>query len=108
LFEDAFVLRDRAALAGLFDDGSMLVAGDEQLQARGGEQVARLASTLWERDLGYIAAPRRVLQARDITLIVADGAINIARRGSDGAWRYAIALLAHTQTNGNRRKGARP
>ena len=57
---------------------------------------------------GLIAAPRRVLQAREITLIVGDGAINVARRGSDGAWRYAIALLAHTQANGNRRTGARP
>ena len=108
LFEDAFILRDRAALADLFDDEAMLVAGDEQLQARGGEQIAWLASTIWERDQGYIAAPRRVLQAREITLIVADGAINVARRGSDGAWRYTIALLAHTQANGNRRTGARP
>jgi hypothetical protein len=32
------------------------------------------------------------MQARDIALVVAERAINIMCRGSDGAWRYVIAL----------------
>jgi hypothetical protein len=34
------------------------------------------------------------VQARDLALVVADRGINVARRGSDGAWRYAIAFLS--------------
>jgi mannose-6-phosphate isomerase-like protein (cupin superfamily) len=34
-----------------------------------------------------------VLQAREITLIVTATGTNVARRGRDGNWRYAIALL---------------
>lgn len=93
LFEDAFVLRDGDALAQLFDAGAVLVAGDEATEARGGEQIARLATAMWDRDKTYLAAPRRVLQAHDTTLVVAEGAINVLRRGSDGRWRYAISLL---------------
>lgn len=98
LFEDASVLGDQVALAELFGDGAVLVAPDEPAEARGGEQIARLASAIWERNQPYIAAPRRLLQAREITLIVADNAINVARRGSDGNWRYAIALLSDAST----------
>ena len=98
LFEDAFVVRDRTALAELFDDGAILVAGDEPIEARGGDQIARLASAMWSRNHLYIAAPRRLLQAREITLVVADRGINVARRGSDGNWRYAIALLSDDTT----------
>jgi hypothetical protein len=93
LFEDAFVLRDQAALDELFDDGAVLVAGHELTEARGGAQIARLASAIWEGNYLYIAGPRRVLQAREITLIVTGMGVNVARRGSDGNWRYAIALL---------------
>jgi hypothetical protein len=98
LFEDAFVLRDQTALAELFDDGAVLVAGDRPTEARGGAQIAHLASAIWESNHLYIAAPRRVLQARGITLIVTDTGANVARRGNDGNWRYAIALLNDEQT----------
>jgi hypothetical protein len=93
LLEDAFVIRDGEALIELFENGAVLVTGDVQ-QARGEEEIARLARTLWNRDDTYFAAPRRILQARDTALVVADRGINVARRGSDGAWRYAIALLS--------------
>ena len=89
LFEDTLVLRDRQALAELFEDGAVLVAGDER-SARGGEEIARLALATWIDDHTYVADPRRVVQARDIALIVAERGINVARRGSDGSWRYAI------------------
>jgi hypothetical protein len=97
LFEDAFVVRDRSGLAELFDDGAILVSPHEPLEARGADQIGRLASVMWSRNQLYVAAPRRVLQARELTLIVADGAINVARRGSDRTWRYAIALLSDTR-----------
>jgi hypothetical protein len=92
LFEDAFVIRDRAALAGLFEERAVLVAGDGRV-ARGSGAIARLATALWERDRTYVADPRQVVQARDLALILGEGAINVARRGGDGGWRYAIALL---------------
>ena len=93
LFEDAQVLRDGEALAALFEEGAVLVAGEERL-ARGGEAIARLALATWAGDHSYVADPRRVMQARDLALIVAEGGINVVRRGSDGAWRYAIVLLS--------------
>jgi hypothetical protein len=92
LFEDAFVIRDREALAELFEDGAVL--GDAWSEARGGDEIARLACEMWEHDRTYVAEPRRVLQARNTGLIVAQQGINVVRRCGDGVWRYAIALLS--------------
>jgi hypothetical protein len=92
LFEDAFVIRDRSALAGLFEDGAVL--GDGSREARGGNEIARLASDMWQQDRTYLAGPSRVVQARDTGLVVAKRGVNVVRRAPDGAWRYAIALLS--------------
>jgi hypothetical protein len=92
LFEDAFVVRDREALAELFEEGA--VFGDGSREARGGDEIARLARSLWESNRTYLAQPSRVVQARRTGLIVAEGGINVVRRSPDGGWRYAIALLA--------------
>ena len=97
LLEDAFVVRNGDALAELFEDGAVLVADDGTRQARGGE-IARLASEMWERNRTYLADPRRVLQARNTALIVTTRGDNVVRRRSDGAWRYAIAVLSHDDT----------
>jgi len=91
LLEDAFVVRDRGALARLFEDGAVLMDGSRE--ARGGEQIARFAMAMWERDRTYLADPRQILQARDTALVMADRGINVVRRDSDGSWRYAISLL---------------
>jgi ubiquinone/menaquinone biosynthesis C-methylase UbiE len=99
LLEDALVLRDGEALAGLFEAGAVLVAGGQR-PARGGAAIARLALATWAGDRTYVADPRRVLQARDLALIVAEGAINVARRGGDGAWRYAMSFLSGGETMG--------
>jgi len=48
---------------------------------------------MWGRDYVYVAAPRRVLQAHEISLVVAERGISVVRRGSDGRWRFAISLL---------------
>jgi len=96
LLEDAFVTRDAQALSAMFADGAVL--GVRADAARGAAEIGRLAAALWEADQTYVAAPRRVVQARDIALVLADGAINVVRRGSDGAWAYAIALLSLDST----------
>ena len=93
LFEDAFVVRDREAIAALFEEGAVLVTGDAVGEARGGMQIARVATQMWDRDQTYLADPRRVLQARNTGLVVAQHGINVVRRGGDGTWRYAISLL---------------
>ena len=98
LLEDAFVVRNGDALAELFEDGAVLVADDGTREARGGQEIARLASEMWERNRTYLADPRRVLQARNTALIVTKRGVNVVRRGSDGAWRYAIAVLSHDDT----------
>ena len=92
LLEDAFVLRDGSAAGVLFDDAAVLVDVGG-LQARGGEAIGRALADLWTRDFLYVAGRRRVLQSRDTALIVAEDAIHVLRRGSDGAWRSAISLL---------------
>jgi hypothetical protein len=92
LFEDAFLLRDRAQLGALFDDGAVLMeAGGAE--ARGGDAIGEALAELWTRDRIYVARARRVLRARDTALVVADAGIHVLRRGGDGAWRAAISLL---------------
>jgi ketosteroid isomerase-like protein len=98
LFEDAFVTRDADALCGMFAEGAVLAVGAGPHAARGAEEIGRLATALWNGDRTYVAEPRRVVQARDIALVLADRAINVLRRGSDGAWRYAIALVSLDST----------
>jgi hypothetical protein len=99
LFEDSFVIRDPEALAELFEGGAVLVAGDGLQEARGREEIARFATAMWDRDRTYVADPRLVLQARDTALVVTDRGLNVVRRGSDGAWRYAILLLSLGDTS---------
>ena len=97
LLEDAFVLRDRGAVAPLFEARALLVAGGVTGEVRGSEEIALCASALWSRDITYVAEPRRVVQASDIALVQARQGTSVVRRGADGAWRYAISLLAIDQ-----------
>ena len=101
LLEDALVLRDGEALADLFEEGAVLVAGHGR-PARGRGQIARLALATWAGDHTYVADPRRVVQARDLALVVAEQGINVVRRGHDSAWRYAIVLLSVDDGTGRR------
>jgi len=98
LFEDAFVIRDGDALVQLFDDGAVLAAGDGPVHARGGEEIARLATALWDRDVTYLADPLRILQAGGTALVVGERGIHVVRRGGDGVWRYTISLLSLGET----------
>ena len=92
LLEDAFVLRDRARFAALFDDGAVLgEAGGSE--ACGGEAIGRALAELWARDRTYVARPGRVLRTGDTALVVSEAGIHVLRRRSAGAWLAAISLL---------------
>ena len=102
LFEDCLLAGDGEALDDLFDAEALLLAGPGETGARGREEIPQLVMTMCERGYRYVADPRRVLQARDTTLVVAEHAINVMRRGGDGRWRYAISLLeVETATEGD-------
>lgn len=96
LLEDVLMIGDREELAGLFEDGALLVTQDGQA-VRGGSAIAGLALSSWHGELAYVADPQQVLQARDIALIVSSQGMSVMRRGCDGAWRYVIALLSVTE-----------
>jgi hypothetical protein len=104
LLEDAFVTCDRDALAGLFEDGAVLLAGRESSEARGCVEIAVRTAAMCDRGFSYLADARRVLRSRDTTLVVAERAVNVMRRSSDGRWRYAISLLDIDTTNERSRR----
>jgi ketosteroid isomerase-like protein len=92
LLEDAFVVRDRRAVAALFESEALLVdaaAGE----ARGAREIASWATQTWRRGLTYLAAKPRVLQAGETALVLTAEGISVARH-DDRGWRYAIALLS--------------
>ena len=93
LLEDAFVMRDGAELRNLYGEGAVLAAERDGHEARGGEAIEPAAAALWDHDRTYVAGARRVLQARDLALVVADAGVHVLRRGGDGGWRVAISLL---------------
>jgi hypothetical protein len=53
--------------------------------AHGRASIAQAALTTWHGDRTYIA------------LVVAQGSINVVRRGGDGAWRYAIVHVTEEE-----------
>ena len=93
LFEDAFVLRDQAALAEVFERGAVLLPGGGLREARGRDEIAGVARDMWSGQRVQVADPQRVLQVRGTALILAASTVSVARRGSDGAWRYVISVL---------------
>jgi hypothetical protein len=97
LFEDAFVVRDAGALASLFEPRALLGASSMAGEVRGSEEIARSASVLWSRDFTYVADTWRVVQSRDLALVLGAQATSVVRRGGDRAWRYAISLLSIDQ-----------
>jgi hypothetical protein len=91
LFEDAFLLRDTAALCSLFEGGGTLVA--DGLAEVHCADLERVVTVLLARDVGYVAQVRRIVQARDTALVLSDDAVNVVRR-DNGLWHYAIAVLS--------------
>jgi hypothetical protein len=50
--EDAFVLHDPQAVTQLFHPGAMPVAGSGLPEARGHQQITRVATQLWDSQQG--------------------------------------------------------
>ena len=90
LLEDAFVVRDRTEIAGLFETDALLATAGADARGAG---IEAFIAALWASELTYLAQPRRVLQAGNTALIVAQQSISVVRRAADARWRYAIALL---------------
>jgi hypothetical protein len=101
LLEDAFLMHDRWALSGLFENGAVLAGRDGSQVAHGRMQIVEAATRGWAREELYLAAPLRVLQTHSTALITSACATSVARRSGDSAWRYTIALL-HSQHNRKR------
>jgi hypothetical protein len=93
LLEDAFLMRDRRALAALFENAAVLNAGNGSPEARGRAQIVQAAAEMWAREELYLAARLRVLQAGGTALIAGECSTSVAHRSRDGAWRYTIALI---------------
>ena len=105
LLEDTFVLRNGEALAELFEDGAVLVT-DGMREARGGPEIEHLVTEMWRRNRTYLAEPRQIVQAGNTALIMTGWGANVVRRGTEGAWRYAIALLSQDHIPPRRTNGA--
>lgn len=88
--EDALLLRDAVAIAGLFAAGAMLVVSEGP--PAWGEEIVRSALATWGEGRPYLADPRRVFLVRDVALIFDQAGASVARRGTDGAWQYAIVV----------------
>ena len=86
LLEDALLLKDDAAVAALFEDRGVLVAGTGCVRSR---DLA--AKVLLQRD--YVASARLVTVVRDIAVVVGDHTVNVSCRGPDRNWRLAAAIV---------------
>jgi hypothetical protein len=102
LLEDAFLLRDSDAIAALFEPHALLAVG-RRGAVRGSGDVMACIEALWRDRATYLASPERIAQANDLALILAPGATNVARRGTDRTWRYVITAM-HTPPDGRRRR----
>lgn len=98
LFEDALLMRDREALAGIFDVDAVLATPRADI-AHGSPRIVPLALATWPYDRPYTAGPQSVIQAPTLALVVSSHGINVARRGPDGSWRYAIVFDARSREN---------
>lgn len=108
LLEDAFVLRDRDAVRGLFEPEAVLLVGTSGRPIRGVGQIADYLTTMWHLERTYLASSRQVIQARDTALVVGDRSTSVVRRGDDRAWRFVISnVLLDTPDDDPTRKDRR-
>jgi len=103
LLEDAFIVQDSTALGLLFEDGAVLNDGRALREVRGRADIERAATAMWDHDRTYLAEPRCVLQA-GATALSLGGGIHVVRRGPDGAWRFAIALIEPGRLEANKER----
>lgn len=93
LLEDTLVLENREALTQLFEEGALVAAGRGQREARGAEEISRVAGGIWTQENTYLAGLGRVMQARDLALVITPSGVNLLRKGADGFWRYVILVV---------------
>lgn len=92
MLEDAFILKDAAAAADLFEVDALLSYGCAPLEARGRPAIERMIASVLD-DWTFVAGSDRVLQAGDLAIGVGRN-VTVLRRRPDGAWEFAIALLS--------------
>jgi hypothetical protein len=100
LHKDALLMQDRRAFAALFENVAVLGGGNGTRVARGPRQIVD-AVDMWVYEELFLAAPRRLVQARGTALLAGDRSTSVAHRLGDGVWGYTIALL-HTQPQRSR------
>jgi hypothetical protein len=93
LLEDAILLGDADTIACLFEPGSLFILDEATRELRGRGEIRQAGPALRLDRRGYLAAPRRVFQARDTALLLGPGVVNVVRRSKDGTWRYAVCFL---------------
>ena len=92
ILEDALLLHDDAAVAALFEDRGVLVAGAGCVRNR-----HRAAEVLLQRD--YVASAHLVTVVRDIAVVFGDHTVNVSCRGPDRSWRLAVAIVMPLTTS---------
>ena len=93
LLEDALVLENRDDIEQLLEEGALMAVGAGRREIRGPKEISRLAGGIWNRQNTYLADRGRVVQARDLGLIVTPRGVNVVRRDRDGSWRYVILVV---------------
>lgn len=93
MLEDAFILKDAAAAAELFEDSALLIDRAAS-EARGRAAIAQAIARDWKS--AYVANSSQVFQAGDLALSLGLG-VSVLRRRPDGEWRLAIALLNNSE-----------
>lgn len=93
MLEDAFLLGDGFAVAGLFEDAGVAASVDLGRDAHGRAEIAAFTAELRRRGRTFVARPARVVQQHDTALVISDGSTSVARRDPGGVWRYVICFL---------------
>jgi ketosteroid isomerase-like protein len=105
-FALAFNSGDLAAVSALYEEGAVLVAGDDRREMRDDDLTGAVAEHM-ALGLPIDVNPRRVIVNGELALLLVDwmiagtlpdGAVveitgtatDVARRGDDGRWRYVI------------------
>lgn len=86
LLEDALLLHDHTAVAALFEDRGVLVAGPGCVRGR-----AEAAEVLVRHD--YVASVRSVTVVRGVAVVVGDQTVNVSCRGPDRSWRLTAVIM---------------
>jgi hypothetical protein len=99
LLEDTLVLENREGLTQLFEQEALMAVGAAHQEVRGADKISRFVGGIWTQENTYLADLGRVMQARDLALVVTSRGVNVARRATDGSWRYAILLVERAEPN---------